>query len=137
GASSNNNLDMLQEMRSAALVHKVNSMNATVIPAYQALEMATAGGARVLGLDKEIGILQPGYKADLLIIDLEKPHLYPRHDVVANLVYSAQASDIDTVIINGKLVMENRQLLTMNEKAVLRKAQEHTDALLARSKEKK
>lgn len=137
GASSNNNLDMLQEMRSAALIHKVNSMNATVVPAYQALEMATIGGARVLGLEKQIGTLQPGYKADLLIIDLEKPHLYPHHDVVANLVYSAQASDIETVIINGKLVMENRQLLTMNEKEVLRKAQEHTNALLARTKAEK
>jgi 5-methylthioadenosine/S-adenosylhomocysteine deaminase len=133
GASSNNNLDMLQEMRSAALIHKVNAMDATVVPAYQALEMATLGGARVLGLDNEIGSLKPGFKADLLILDLEKPHLYPHHDVVANLVYSAQAADIDTVIINGKIVMENRQLLTMNEKAVLQKAQEHTNALLARS----
>jgi 5-methylthioadenosine/S-adenosylhomocysteine deaminase len=133
GASSNNNLDMLQEMRSAALIHKVNAMDATVVPAYQALEMATLGGARVLGLDNEIGSLKPGFKADLLILDLEKPHLYPHHDVVANLVYSAQAADIDTVIINGKIVMENRQLLTMNEKEVLRKVQEHTNALLARS----
>ncbi len=136
GASSNNNLDMLQELRTAALLHKVNSMDATVLPAYQALELATVGGAKVLGLDQQIGILQPGYKADLLIIDLEQPHLYPHHDVIANLVYSALASDIETVLINGKIVMENRKLLTMDEKAVLRKVKEHTDALLARSKAK-
>lgn len=132
GASSNNNLDMLQEMRSAALLHKVTTMDPTVLPAYQALEMATLGGARVLGLDKEIGQIVPGFKADLQMIDLEKPHLYPRYDVVANLVYSAQASDVDTVIVDGRILMEKRQLLTMDEKQVLYKVQEHTDALLAR-----
>lgn len=136
GASSNNNLDMLQELRTAALLHKVNSMDATVLPAYQALELATVGGAKVLGLDQHIGTLQPGYKADLLIIDMEQPHFYPQHDVVANLVYAAHASDIETVIINGKIVMENRKLLTMDEKAVLRNVQEHTNALLARSRAK-
>lgn len=134
GASSNNNLDMLQEMRTAALLHKLSSMDATVLPAYQALEMATAGGAAVLGLDRVTGRLEPGYKADLLLLDMEKPHLYPRHDVVANLVYSAQASDIETVIVNGIILMEAGKLTTINEKEVLRKTQEHTDNLLFRSK---
>jgi len=137
GASSNNNLDLLQEMRSAALLHKVNSGDPTVLPAYQALEMATVNGAGVLGLEKEIGVLQEGYKADLILIDLEQPHLYPRHDVVANVVYAAQAADVRTVIIDGQVVMQDRKLLTLDESKVLAEAQRCTDALLARSKAKK
>lgn len=133
GASSNNNLDMLQETRSAALLHKVNQMDATVLPAYQALEMATVLGAQALGL-KEVGQLVPGYIADIILFDLEKPHLYPRHDLVANLVYAAQASDVDTVLVDGNILMERGILTTIDEKAVLKKAQEVTDALLARSK---
>ncbi|MHB8169988.1 MAG: amidohydrolase [Thermincolia bacterium] len=136
GASSNNNLDMLQEMRSAALLHKVNSGDPTILPAYQALEMATVNGAKVLGLDQEVGILKIGYKADLILLDLEQPHLYPRHDVVANVVYAAQAADVRTVIIDGQIVMKDRKLLTMDEPKVLAEAQRCTESLLARSKEK-
>lgn len=124
GAASNNNLDMLEEMRSAALLHKVSTMDPTVIPSYKALAMATANGARVLGLEKEIGILKPGYKADVILIDFEQPHLYPKHDVVAHTVYAAQSSDIKTVIINGRIVMENRRVLTIDEKEILKKVQE-------------
>ena len=124
GAASNNNLDMLEEMRSAALLHKVSSMDPTAIPSYCALEMATVNGARVLGLEKEIGVLLPGYKADINLIDFEQPHLYPRHDLIAHTVYAAQSSDIKTVIINGRIVMENRKVLTLDEKEVLSKVQE-------------
>ena len=81
GASSNNNLDMIQEMRSCALLHKVNSMDPTVLPAYQALEMATALGAKALGWDDEIGMLKPGYKADLILIDLNAAHMIPHYDI--------------------------------------------------------
>ena len=137
GASSNNNLDMLQEMRSAALLHKVNTGDPTVLPAHQAVELATVNGARVLGLEQEVGVLKEGYKADLILIDLEQPHLYPRHDVVANVVYAAQAADVRTVIINGQTVMKDRNLLTMDEAKVLAEAQRCTEALLARSQNKK
>jgi 5-methylthioadenosine/S-adenosylhomocysteine deaminase len=123
GASSNNNLDMLQEMRTCSLLHKVNSMNPTVLPAYQALEMATVNGARALGLDNEIGSLQPGLKADLILLDLNSAHMRPVHDVVANIVYSAQAGDVHTVIINGQIVMENRKILTFDEDQVLEQAE--------------
>ncbi|HNX27778.1 MAG TPA: amidohydrolase [Syntrophomonadaceae bacterium] len=119
GASSNNDLDMLQEMRTCALLHKVNSMDPTVLPAYKALEMATVNGAQALGLSKQIGRLQKGYKADMIIIDLDAAHQIPRYDLVANLVYAGRASDVDTVIIDGNIIMENRQIKTLNEEQVI------------------
>lgn len=122
GASSNNNLDMLQEMRTCALLHKVNNMDPTVIPAYTALKMATVNGARVLGLEDRVGQLKAGMKADFILIDLDKPHMNPRYDLVANVVYAAQAGDVDTVIINGDIVMENKVIKTFDEKEVIEKA---------------
>ena len=121
GAASNNNLDMMEEMRSAALLHKVNSGDPTTIPSYTALEMATINGGKVIGLD--IGVLQPGFKADVILIDFEKPHLYPRHDIVAHTVYAAQSSDVDTVIIDGKVLLRKGQVTTMDEKEILYKVQ--------------
>lgn len=121
GASSNNNLDMLQEMRSCALLHKVNTYNPTVLPAYQALEMATINGSQALGLS-DIGSLEPGNKADLILVSLQKAHMIPRYDLIANLVYSGQAADVQTVIINGQIVMENRVIKTFDEQEVLHQA---------------
>ncbi|NSW82490.1 MAG: amidohydrolase [Syntrophothermus sp.] len=122
GAASNNNLDMFEEARTAALLQKARKMDPRVITAYQALEMATVNGARVLGLDQEIGCIKPGMKADIILIDIDQPHFHPPHNLVAHLAYSAQASDVDTVIIDGKVVMQNRQLLTLNERTVLEEA---------------
>lgn len=119
GASSNNDLDMLQETRTCAFLHKVNTMDPTVLPAAQALKMATKIGAQALRLDKQIGSLAPGYKADLILIDLDKPHMTPRYDILANLVYAGQASDVDTVIIDGRIIMEGRRLLTIDEDEIL------------------
>jgi 5-methylthioadenosine/S-adenosylhomocysteine deaminase len=132
GASSNNNLDMLQEMRSSALLHKVNKMDPTVITAYQALEMATVNGAQALGLNKEIGSLQAGLKADLIMLDLKQAHIQPIHDIMANIVYSAQAADVDTVMVNGQLIMENRKILTFDEELVLDQAARHARELALR-----
>jgi len=122
GASSNNNLDMLQEMRSAALLHKLSANMPTYLPAYQALEMATVNGAAVLKLDSEIGRLQPGYKADLILMDLNVPHMVPCYDLYANIVYAAQAADVNTVIVNGRIIMEERIIKTFDEKEVLSEA---------------
>jgi len=119
GTSSNNNLDMIQEMRSCALLHKVNTSNPTVIPAYQALQMATRNGAEVLGLTKHTGRLTPGLKADIILMNLNHAHMVPCYDLIANLVYSAQASDVDTVIVDGRILMQNRQLKTINEAEVI------------------
>ncbi len=121
GAASNNNLDMLEEMRSAALLQKVSTGDPTAIPSYKALEMATANGGRVLGL--EVGMLCQGYKADIILIDFEKPHLYPKHDLIAHTVYAAQSSDVDTVIVDGTIVMRNRKLLTIDEQEILENVQ--------------
>lgn len=127
GAASNNNLDMMEEMRTAAFLHKVNTMDSTTLPSYEALELATANGGRVLGL--EVGVIQPGFKADIIMIDFEKPHLYPRHDIIAHTVYAGQSSDVDTVMIDGKFVMKNRKLLTMDEKEILSNVQRCADRL--------
>ncbi len=118
GAASNNNLDMIQELRSCSLIHKVNTMDPEAVPAYTALEMATVNGARALGL-RGVGTLESGMKADIIMVDFNKPHLSPQHDVVAHLVYSASGSDVDTVMIDGRVVMRRRVLTTIDEKQVL------------------
>ncbi|MDT3697921.1 MAG: amidohydrolase [Thermincola sp.] len=130
GAASNNNLDMLEEMRTAALLHKVNTMDPMTLPSYQALEMATKNGGKVLGLD--IGVLQPGFKADIILIDFAKPHLHPKHDIIAHTVYAAQSSDVDTVMIDGKFVMKKGQVLGMDEKEIMSNAQRCADRLADR-----
>lgn len=123
GASSNNNLDMLQEMRSCAFLHKVNTLDPTILPAYQALEMATVNGAKALGLD-HLGVLAAGSPADIILVSLEEAHMIPRYDLIANLVYSAQAADVQTVIINGRIVMEDRVIKTFDEQEVLERAKQ-------------
>ena len=129
GASSNNNLDMLQEMRSCALLHKVNQSDPTVLPAYQALEMATVNGARALRLENT-GTLAAGQKADVILVSLKEAHMIPRYDLIANLVYSAQASDVQTVIINGKIIMQDRVIKTFDEAEVLEQAKKTAQRLV-------
>lgn len=121
GASSNNNLDMLQEMRSCALLHKVNSFDPTVLPAYQALEMATVNGAQALRIER-LGTIAVGQKADMILVSIKEAHMIPRYDLIANLVYSSQAADVQTVIINGQIIMENRVIQTFDEQEVLTQA---------------
>jgi len=123
GASSNNNLDMMEEMRSAALLQKVATGDPLVMPSFASLQMATAGGARALGLAGETGMLKPGLKADLILVNFHRPHLYPRHDDYAHLVYAAQSADVDTVLIDGRVVMEGRRVLTMDEEEVMANAE--------------
>jgi 5-methylthioadenosine/S-adenosylhomocysteine deaminase len=111
GASSNNNLDLFGEMRTAAFQQKLR-VDSTVLPAYEVLEMATLGGAQTLGL-KDVGMLAPGFKADIITIDMDQPHFYPRFSIPAHLVYVAHAGDVRTVMVDGKLLMEERKLLTL------------------------
>jgi len=129
GASSNNNLDMLEEMSTCALLHKAFTGDPTVLPANQVLRMATRDGGKVLGLDN-VGSLTAGQKADLLIFDLKKPHWTPLYNPVANLVYAAQSSDIKTVIIDGKFVMKDREVLTMDEERILFEAEKRGQELI-------
>lgn len=123
GAASNNNLDMLEEMRSAALLQKVITMDPLALPSFQALRMATAGGAEALGMGAEIGVLMPGYKADIILMETRKPHFFPRHNWIAHIVYAAQSSDVHTVIIDGNIVMEDRRVLTIDEEEVYEQIQ--------------
>jgi len=130
GTASNNNLNMFEEMHLTSLLHKVSWGDPTVLPAFQVLQMGTVGGAKVVNLAHEIGTLEAGKKADLILIDLEQPHLYPSHGLVANLIYSAQASDVKTSIIDGQVVMKDRQVLTMDEEKVMFEAQRYAQKML-------
>jgi 5-methylthioadenosine/S-adenosylhomocysteine deaminase len=132
GAPCNNRLDMFTEMRTAALLQKV-SRGAEALPARRVLRMATAGGARALGLDAEIGSLETGKRADIAIVDLERLHLTPRPDVVSTLVYAAEAQDVRTVLIDGRVVLKDGELTTMGERELIEEAREQYELLKARS----
>jgi len=114
GSASNNNLNLFEEMNLAALLAKGATQDPTVAPAYQVLKMATINGARALNLHRHVGTLEPGKKADLILIDLNQPHLFPHYHLDASLIYSAQASDVKTVMINGKIVMERGEMKTID-----------------------
>jgi 5-methylthioadenosine/S-adenosylhomocysteine deaminase len=132
GPASNNTLDMFETMKVAALLQKLTYMDPSVLPVYETLKMATLNGAKALGLDKKIGSLEVGKKADLILIDLSKPHLKPLHNIYANIVYATHGSDVDTVIVDGKILMINRQVKTLDEQAVMEKAEKTAFNLLLR-----
>ena len=121
GAASNNDLDMWGEMQSAALLHKVISGDPTALPAKQVFWMATRGGARAFGLDDRLGSLEAGKRADLTLIDLSGPHLFPMYEPFSHLVYAARASDVRTVIIEGQLVLQDRVIQTIDETEVFQR----------------
>lgn len=123
GPGSATTLDMFEEMKATAWMHKNKHFDPTAINTYQVLRMATVEGAKALGLEQEIGTLEAGKKADLIIVDIQKPHLTPSNDICALLAYAANGADVETTIVNGKVIMENRTLLTINEKEVMREAQ--------------
>jgi len=121
----NDNMDLFEAARVGAFLQKLSMSDPTVVPAYQALEMATIGGARALGMADEIGSLEIGKKADVILIDLTGAHLRPVNNIVNNLVYSASApSDVKTVIIDGRVVVEDHTLVGWDEQAVLAEAEE-------------
>ncbi len=132
GPASNNNLDMFGSMKVAGLLQKISYMDPTVLPAQTILKMATIDGARALGLERIAGSLEVGKKADIILIDFKKPHLTPLHDPYANIVYSARGCDVETVIVNGKILMENGEVKTLNEENVMQGAQKTALDLLAR-----
>lgn len=133
GAPCNNNLDMFQEMRLAAFIQKVQH-GPTVMDARKVLRMATMGGAEVLGLEGEIGSVEIGKKADLQLLDLEDFHVYPSHDadIFSRVVYAATRGDVDTVLIDGKVVMSGKQVMTIDRHRVLKESDRSLKALLAR-----
>ncbi|MGI9229192.1 MAG: amidohydrolase family protein [Gammaproteobacteria bacterium] len=119
GAASNNDLDMWEEIRLAALLHKGHSLNPEIMPAGTVLQLATRGGAGAVGLGNSIGSLVAGRRADLILVSLDAAHLVPLYDVISHLVYAVDAQDVQTVIVDGKVLMHNRQVLTLNEKTVI------------------
>jgi 5-methylthioadenosine/S-adenosylhomocysteine deaminase len=131
GCASNNNLDLFGEMDTAAKLNKVEAMDPTVLDACTVLKMATSMGAKVLGLAQQVGSLEAGKKADIIVLDTNKPHLTPLYNPYSHLVYAARGSDVSHSIINGKPVMENRKLLTMDLDEVLVKAREKSRAVLS------
>ncbi len=121
GSASNNDTDMFGEMNSAAKIHKVHTMDPTVMDAETTLYAATMGGAAALGMEKMIGSLEIGKKADMIVLDLHQPHLVPLYNIPSQLVYVAQGSDVIHSFINGRQVMNNRQLTTIDEEDLLTK----------------
>lgn len=119
GCASNNNLDMFQEMDTAAKLEKSARLDPTVMSAETVLRMATVNGAKTLGMGDLVGTLEVGKKADILIIDTDKPHLTPMYDPYSHLAYAVNGSDVETVLINGKIVMRNRKLTTIDEHEVM------------------
>jgi len=132
GPASNNDLDMFDDMRVAALLQKVSYMDSTVLPVHSVLGMATIGGARALGLEGSVGSLEVGKKADVILVDFGKPHLTPVHDFYANVVYSARGNDVETVIVDGKILMEGGEVKTLDEEEVRLRAKESSLDLLDR-----
>ncbi|PYQ24917.1 MAG: amidohydrolase [Acidobacteria bacterium] len=122
GAASNNDLDMFEEMLTAALLAKHGSGDPTVAPAAAVLEMATLGGARALGMEDRIGSLEPGKRADLVVVGLDEPRLHPLYDPVSHLVYAAKGADVRDVVVEGRVIMRDRRVITLDEKAVLAEA---------------
>ena len=123
GAGSTNTLDMFEEIRIAALLQKVIHKKASCIDAFTALNMATKEGAEVLGLQEKIGTLEEGKLGDIILIDLSKPHLQPINDIYSDLVYSATGQDVDTTIINGNIIMENRKLIQDDENKIIQECE--------------
>lgn len=124
GAASNNTLDLFSDMRACALMHKVNNYDPTAISAREVVKMATIDGAKVIGEEKEIGSLEAGKKADIITINLNKPHLTPIYDPYSHLVYCVSGEDVENVIVNGKVIMKNREVKILDEEKILKQAGE-------------
>jgi 5-methylthioadenosine/S-adenosylhomocysteine deaminase len=127
GAASNNDLDMFEAMRQAAFQQKLITMDPTAISAPEAIEMATIGGARVVGQQARIGSLEPGKRADLIVVSMSRPRQQPLFDPVAQVVYTSRGDDVETTIVNGKVLMRNRKVLTLDEARVLSDARAAAD----------
>jgi len=133
GGPSNNTYDMIRETRLAALIHKAKVEDPLVVTAEQALEMATLGGAKALGTADSVGSLEPGKLADIILIDMNDLGFTPVTNPVSNLVYSGSGDAVDSVIVNGKLLMRGKKLLTLDEESVMENALKHSGELLERA----
>ncbi len=138
GAASNNTLNMFETMKFCALVHKHSRWDPTVLPAQQVLDLATIEGAKVLGMEKKIGSIEMDKQADLILVDTRSPNLMPIHGrdtVISDLVYSASPANVDTTIVNGRILMERHQFTILDSSAILDNVAKMTEELIARSKQ--
>ena len=125
GASSNNNLDLIEELKTASLLQKVSTLDPNVLNSYEAIAMGTIKGAEALGLDDEIGSIEVGKKADIILIDTNCANMVPDSSTLtSNIIYSANGSNVDTTICNGKILMENKKLTGLDEQEIYNKARE-------------
>lgn len=132
GAASNNTLDMFETMKVCALLHKAHRWDATVLNAQRVLDLATIEGARALGVDMKLGSIEPNKRADLILVNLKAPNMTPIYEestVVSDLVYSAASSNVDTTIVDGTILMQNRRLKTLDQDEIMSKAQETAERL--------
>ncbi|MBN1208592.1 MAG: amidohydrolase [Myxococcaceae bacterium] len=132
GAVSNNTLDVLESLRLMAMMQKHEASDPEVMPIPEALDIATRGSAAVLGLSDRLGKLAPGYLADLILVDTRGAHWQPPHSLTAGLVYSARASDVQTVLVDGRVIMRDRRLLTLDKERVLAEVSSHMERLARR-----
>ncbi|OQY00465.1 MAG: N-ethylammeline chlorohydrolase [Desulfobacteraceae bacterium 4572_130] len=125
GAACNNNLDIFSEMRYAALIQKARLSSSTILPAEQIFEIATLGGAKAMGMEHELGSIEKGKKADIILMDLKKIHTSPgiKRDIISQIVYSATSHNVHTTIVDGKILMQNRKLTTINIKDTINQAE--------------
>ncbi len=133
GTASNNNLDMWEELRLAATLHKATTNDATMISAREALQMATIDGARCLGLADQTGSLEVGKKADIVLVDFDKPHLTPRHNVVSHLVYAAGAADVESVMVDGHWLLKKGEWQTLDVREICATSEAMARELVAKA----
>jgi cytosine/adenosine deaminase-related metal-dependent hydrolase len=133
GGPSNNSYDMIREMKTVSLLQKARTMDPLTMSAEAVLEMATLNGAKAVGLHDQIGSIEPGKRADLIIVTMQKPHLTPTFNPVSHIAYAALGSDVDTTIIDGKIVMENRHVNTLDEHRIIKNASDRAAKLLERA----
>jgi 5-methylthioadenosine/S-adenosylhomocysteine deaminase len=133
GSASNNNMDLLEEIKIGSLLQKVTTMDPTVLTAEKVFKMVTIDGAESLGLEKQIGSIEVDKKADLALVDMRTPQLTPFRNPISHLVYSANGGNVDTVICNGEILMENRELLKLDEAMILEIAKNASEELLSKS----
>lgn len=133
GGPSNNTYDMIRDMRMVSYLANIREKDPTTVPAEAVLEMATIRGARALGLEDQIGSIEPGKRADFIIIDMDKPHLTPCFDPVSTLVYAAHGSDVDSVVVDGKVLMQGRKVQTLDEETVVAEARRRSRQVMTRA----
>lgn len=134
GVASNNDLDLFDEVQSAAFIHKLHNNNPTLLNARDALEMATIGGARVLGMDHLIGSLETGKRADVIILDMDQPHAHPVFNIYSLIVYSMRGSDVETVLVDGRLMVFKRRLVTLDLGRLYQKVDQLAKKIIGASK---